>query len=150
MNLYDVAEVSLAYNSKVSASERISIRSSRDAFDVLYNNWNLEAIEHREEFKILLLNRANKVLGLSEISKGGISGTVVDSRMIFQTALKANAIAVILCHNHPSGNLMPSEADLQITKKLKEGGKLLDISVLDHIIITPGSKYSSLADNGYL
>ena len=103
----------------------------------------------QEQFKILLLNRANKVLGIYEVSTGGMSGTVADPKLIFATALKACASSIILSHNHPSGNLKPSNADLQLTQKVKEGGKLLDIEVYDHIILTTEGYYS-FADEGQL
>jgi len=97
----------------------------------------------------MLLNRANKVLGIAQISQGGISGTVTDVRIILQYALKANASGIILCHNHPSGNMEPSESDLKITSKLKEAAIIHDITLLDHLIIT-NEGYHSLADNGYI
>ena len=124
--------------------------NSKDAFDILYSTWNPETIEYREEFKVLMLNRANKVLGLITISTGGISGTVVDVKMIYQAALKSNASAIILGHNHPSGSTKPSEADRSITKKITAAGKVLDIGVLDHLIITPSSIYYSFADEGLI
>ncbi|WP_317168263.1 JAB domain-containing protein [Pontibacter pamirensis] len=102
-----------------------------------------------EQFKVMLLNRANKVLGIYETSTGGVAGTVADPKLIFVAALKACASSIVLCHNHPSGNLKPSAADLQLTKKIKQGGELLDIAVLDHIILTSESYYS-LADEGLL
>jgi len=107
--------------------------------------YNLD-IEH---FHILLLNRANHIIGTRQISKGGISGTVVDPKVVFYKALQAKASGIILCHNHPSGNLRPSESDLQLTKKLREGGRILEISVLDHLIISNNSYYS-FADEGTL
>ena len=90
-------------------------------------NWDLDSIEHIEEFKLILLTRSNKVLGIAEISKDGISGTVTDIRVILQYAIKANASGIIICHNHPSGNAQPSESDLKITKKIKDSGTLMDI-----------------------
>jgi len=98
----------------------------------------------------MLLNRANKVLGISTISNGSLSGTLVDIRIIMQYALKANAHSIIVSHNHPSGNCKPSENDLSITQKIKEAGKILDISLLDHLILTPDDTYSSFADEGLL
>jgi len=92
-------------------------------------------MELQEQFKILLLNRGNKVVGIYELSTGGITGTVADPRLIFTAALKANAVALILAHNHPSSSLNPSNADISLTQKIKEGGKLLDINVIDHLII---------------
>jgi DNA repair protein RadC len=104
---------------------------------------------HHEEFWIILLNRANMVLKKVPISIGGISGTVADPRLIFKTALENMSSAIILVHNHPSGNPKPSDADLVITKKMKDAGRLLDIPVLDHLIFTD-SDYYSFADEGRL
>lgn len=95
-----------------------------------------------EQFKVLLLNTANKVLGISDISTGGVSSTVADPRIVFTTALKANASKIILAHNHPSGNLRPSQSDTDLTIKMKEAGRFLDIMVLDHLIITNEGYYS--------
>ncbi len=95
-----------------------------------------------EEFWVLYLNNSNKVLFKSQLGKGGITGTLVDVRLVFKAALEIGATALILCHNHPSGTLMPSDADKQITKKLKAAGQNLDINVLDHIIITENGFYS--------
>lgn len=95
-----------------------------------------------EEFWVLYLNNSNKVLSKSQLGKGGITGTLVDVRLVFKSALELGATGLILCHNHPSGALTPSDADKQITKKLKEAGKNLDINVLDHIIIAENGYYS--------
>lgn len=100
-----------------------------------------------EEFWVLFLNNSNKVLSKSQLSKGGISGTFVDVRLIFKLALEIGATGLILCHNHPSGNTMPSDADKQITKKIRDAGDHLDVKVLDHLIITE-SKYYSFVDEG--
>ncbi|MFM2206173.1 MAG: repair protein RadC [Bacteroidota bacterium] len=108
----------------------------------------LEDLNH-EEFWVLFLNRANLMIAREQISKGGISGTVADPRIIFQTALQHKSTGIILCHNHPSGNLKPSEADLRLTKNLTAAGKVLEITVLDHIIIST-SGYYSFADDGKL
>jgi DNA repair protein RadC len=106
-------------------------------------------LEIFESFFILLLNRANKTIGYAKISQGGISGTVVDVKLIAKYAIESLASSVILAHNHPSGTLNPSDADRQITTKVKQGLKLLDIEVLDHIILTADSYYS-FSDNGLL
>src|SRR4030043_1784557 len=98
-------------------------------------SWDLDSIEHIEEFKLMLMTRSNKVLGIASISKGGISGTVSDIRIILQYAIKSNASGIIICHNHPSGNLQPSESDIAITRKVKESGSVMDIQLLDHLII---------------
>jgi len=114
------------------------------------DNWNPNTLEHVEEFKILLMNRSNAVLGIMDISKGGISGTVTDVRIILQAAIKANASGIIACHNHPSGNINPSESDTRLIQKIKEAGNLMDIQLLDHLIITTDEGYYSFADNGLL
>ena len=142
-----VSEIELIYKTKVKASERPQIKSSKDAYQIVLSSWDHNKIEFFEQFKILLLNNDSKALGLYEVSSGGITGTVVDLRLIFGAALKANAIGLIMAHNHPSGKLLASEADKAITQKIKAAGKLLDIAVLDHLIITP-ENYYSFADDG--
>jgi DNA repair protein RadC len=149
ISLYQVSEINLSYRPKFKASERPKITSSKDAYDILYNNWDLDKIELLEQFKILLLNRANKVIGIFQVSSGGVAGTVADAKLIFSTALKACASSIILSHNHPSGNLQPSPQDIELTKKIKTGGSYLDIMVLDHVIITP-DRYYSFADEGMI
>lgn len=144
-----IAEVELIYKSKVKASERPKVTTSKDAADLLKNIWNENKIDFVEQFKLLFLNRANKVLGMLDVSTGGVTGTTADPRVIYVAALKANATAIIISHNHPSGNLKPSKADEELTLKIKEAGKFLDISLLDHIIIT-SEGYYSFADEGLL
>ena len=143
-----IAEVKLVYRTKVKASERLQIKCSKDAFDIFMGSWDLDSIEHIEEFKLMLLTRSNKVLGIASISKGGINGTVTDVRIILQYAIKSNASGIIICHNHPSGNLQPSESDQAITRKMKDSGLLMDVQLLDHLIITSEDNYYSFADNG--
>ena len=104
---------------------------------------------NHEEFWIILLNRANKVLSRHLISKGGQAGTVADPKIIFQTAIENHASSIILAHNHPSGNLKPSQADLDLTKKLRSAGTLLDIAIPDHLIFTD-AHYLSFADEGLM
>lgn len=147
--LYQVAEIELVYKSKVKASERPKIITSKDAYNILLQTWDENKMELQEQFKIILLNRGNKVVGIYELSTGGITGTVADPRLIFTAALKANAVALILAHNHPSANLKPSNADTMLTQKIREGGKLLDINVMDHLIIC-NEGYYSFADEGAL
>ena len=146
---FPVQEVELVYKQKFKPSERPKITNSTETYRVLLSTWNLGIIGFIEEFKILLLNRANRVIGCYEVSSGGLCGTIVDPRLVFAAALKSCATGLILAHNHPSGNLIPSEADLQLTSKLKEGGRLLDIMVIDHIILS-GEGYMSFADEGYI
>lgn len=145
-----ISEVKLVYRTKVKASDRFRVKTSKDAFEIFWEAWDQDSIEHVEEFKLMLLTRSNKVLGIASISKGGISGTVTDVRIILQYAIKANACGLIICHNHPSGNLQPSESDLAITRKVKDAALLMDIQLLDHLIIIPEGRYYSMADEGIL
>lgn len=124
--------------------QKESVTSSRDVFDTMLPQ--LIDLPY-EEFWILQLNRANHIIGRSRISTGGVAGTVVDSKMVFKPAIEVLATSIILIHNHPSGNLKPSQADIQLTSKLKEAGKHLDIAVLDHIIIAHSGFYSFADEN---
>lgn len=148
-SIMKVAEIQLIYRSNVKPSQRPKISTSRDAYELLFRNWDLDKIEFVEQFKVMLLNRSNKVLGIFELSSGSVAGTVADPKLVFAAALKANASSIILAHNHPSGCLKPSQADINLTKKIKEGGKLLDVAVLDHVIVTNEGHYS-FADEGQL
>ncbi len=122
------------------------VTGSRDAVDIFQPL--LGDLLH-EEFWVLFLNRANRIISKQQISAGGMSGTVADPRMIFKAALDQKALSIILCHNHPSGNTQPSTADIQLTKNIVEAGKVLEISVLDHVIITQ-TDYYSFADEGVI
>ncbi len=144
-----VAEVELIYKSKIKASERPKVSSSKDIYEIIRGLWDANRIEMQEEFKVLLLNRANRVMGIFEVSSGGMTGTVADPRLILAAAIKSLSVAIVLCHNHPSGNLIPSRADEQLTKKIKEAAAYHDITVLDHIILT-SEAYYSFADEGLL
>lgn len=144
-----VAEVELVYHSKVKAPDRPKILSAAEAYKILPNHWNKETIELLEEFKVMLLGYNGSKLWICEVSKGGISATFVDPRLIYAAALKAAASAIILAHNHPSGELRPSRADEILTSKITEGCKLLELKVNDHLIITP-EHYYSFANEGLL
>jgi DNA repair protein RadC len=146
---FQVAEIQLTYRSNVKPSMRPKISTSKDAFEVLRRSWDIDKLEFVEQFKVLLTNRANKVLGIFEVSTGGITGTVADPKLIFVAALKSGACGLVLSHNHPSGNLQPSQADIELTRRIKEGGKLLDIQLLDHLIIT-SEGYCSFSDEGII
>jgi DNA repair protein RadC len=145
-----ISEVRLVYRTKIKASDRLQVKCSKDAFDIFMESWDLDTIEHIEEFKLMLLTRSNRVLGIASISKGGINGTVTDVRIILQYAIKANASGIIICHNHPSGNLNPSESDLAITRKVKESSNVMDLQLLDHLIIIPEGRYYSMGDESLL
>lgn len=128
-----------------TVDKKLKITSSKPVFDYFNHLSDLST----EEFWVLLLSRSNEVIGSEQISSGGVSGTVVDPKVVFKKALDKFASGIILVHNHPSGNLKPSGADLKITEKIKEAGNLLEINVLDHIIVA-NRNYFSFADEGIL
>lgn len=142
-----ISEIQLYYRNE--SVEYIKIKDSSSAFQILLNCWNQGTIELQEEFKCLFLDRDNKVLGIYSLSKGGTAGTVVDVKLLMVAALKTKANAIILAHNHPSGNLEPSIKDRDLTKKIQMASKFLDVQLLDHIIVTRRS-YFSFADEGTL
>jgi DNA repair protein RadC len=142
-----VSEIKVSYSNKNPV--KVKVTSSKIIYDLIINQWNSDIIEYQEEVKVILLNRSNIVLGIYEMSKGGITGSVVDIRIILGVALKCSASSIIMVHNHPSGKLAPSDADKSITRKLKEACDLLDISLLDHLIISKDGYYS-FTDEGKL
>lgn len=127
---------------EVKAKAPIRIKTSQDVYAIMYPL--LAELPH-EEFWVLYVSNSNEVVYKWQVSKGGLTGTVVDKRLIFKYALYYHATGIILCHNHPSGILQPSDADLQLTKKVKQAGEQLDVKVLDHVIVT-NSGYYSFAD----
>lgn len=131
---------------ETEVKKRDKITTSKDVFDIM--SAGMIDLQH-EEFWILLLNRANAVIKKEQISRGGVSGTVVDTKIIFKLAVEHFASSLIICHNHPSGNLKPSDADIRITKTIKEAGKIMEVPLVDHLIITD-SAYFSFADEGLL
>lgn len=145
-----LAEIEVSYKTKVKAQDRPKISSSKDAKSIFIHLFSKDTIELLESFYLLLLSKANAVLGYRHISSGGLAGTVVDVRHIFAIALKANAAGIIMGHNHPSGNLQPSQADIDLTRKVKEAGKILEVPLLDHIILAPDETYYSFADEGMI
>ena len=144
-----VAEIQLVYHNTVKPSQMPKVTCSKDAYDILIASWDLGKINLVEQCKVLLLNRGNKVLGICEISSGGMAGTVVDIKLVFAAALKAAASGIIIAHNHPSGNLTASREDLAYTTRLKLAGELLDLPLLDHIIIS-SEGFISLVDQGLM
>ena len=125
----------------------MKVTGSKDAADAFRIFW--PAYEHIEFSYLLMLNRQNQILGYHQLSKGGMTGAVVDVRVIFQVALKASCTSIIVAHNHPSGNLDVSDADRKITNQIKQAGVILDIPLLDHLIMTTDS-FLSMADEGLL
>ena len=144
-------EIEIKYRS--GSIKKVKIKTSKDAFDVLLYMYNSDTLEYIESSIAIFLNKANNTIGWFRVSQGGISGTVVDIKVILGTALKSGASGIILSHNHPSGNLQPSAADINLTKKLNEACNLLDIDLLDHIIVAPEEKlvkYYSFKDDGII
>ena len=147
-SLFEIAEVSISYKAGIHTANRNKIGSSHCVYEIA-KEVAKEHMEHHECMYIMMLNNSNKVLGVAKLSQGGITGTLVDIRIMFQNLIKANATAFIMVHNHPSGTLRPSEADKHITKKAKSAAEMMDIKLLDHLIITSES-YFSFADEGIL
>jgi len=144
----ELAEIRVIYKSKMKRN--IKVTNSIDAFYILFPLFDKNTIELKEEFILLLLNRANNFLGWFRLSSGGTNGTVVDVKLIYMLALQVNTSGIIICHNHPSGNIQPSEADIKLTNQIKEAGKIIGINVLDHLIISSNGTYFDFADEGLL
>lgn len=142
-------KISVTFDKKVKKSELVKISNSRDIADLLREVFNKDTFDWTEEFIILCLNQNNRVVGFHKVSSGGITGTVADPRVILTIALNCCATSLILSHNHPSGNLLPSRADEELTKKIKNAASFLDIRVLDHVIVSDEGYYS-FADEGIL
>lgn len=148
--IYQVSELKAVYKPKIKASDRYSINSALDAYNVLKSQiYNEDTIEYKECVYLLLLNTRHKLLGFSKISEGGIDNCMVDIRIILQSALLANASSIILSHNHPSGSVAPSGYDDTLTGRLKSACDTLNIKLTDHIIVSDSGYYSYL-DEGRL
>lgn len=146
-----VAEIIVSYINKQRAKDRPQITSSTDAYKVIMTGYNHDTIALQEQFVVAYLNRSNRVIGLYRLATGGVTGVVCDPRLILAVAIKAGACGIILSHNHPSGSMKPSRADEDMTFKIREGAKLFDMKVLDHLILAPDSEsYFSFADEGVL
>jgi DNA repair protein RadC len=144
-----VSEIKISYQPKMKISDRPVVKNSTESYPLFLASWDMEVIHLLEHFKIMILDRANRVKGIFLLATGGMSGVVVDPRIVFRLALETFASSIILAHNHPSENLRPSQADIEVTRQLREAGKLLQIAVLDHLIITY-DKYYSFADEGII
>lgn len=145
---YIVSEIQLKYKPQPLTE---TIHGAKDIHKLLINRvYDEETIGYKETFKVLLLNNANKIIGYTTISEGGLTSTIVDVRVIMQTALVSNATSIILTHNHPSGNPRPSIHDDNLTKKIKSACELMDIRLLDHIIVTPYDCFYSYCNEGRL
>lgn len=143
-----IREVQVSY--QPLKGKLFQIKNADSAFEYLSTAYDESTIGLYEEFMVLLLNRANRVLGCLKLSKGGLTGTVVDLRILYGTALKAMASSIIIAHNHPSNNLVPSQEDRDLTRKIKDAEKLLDIHLLDHLILGTDDNYISFANEGWL
>ena len=144
-----VAEIELIYTPIIQSQDKFQVICSKDAFHCFYNNWNKNTIQYFEEFKVMYLNQGNRVLGISKIGQGGITQTLADVRIILAIALKCASVSLLLCHNHPSGRLKPSEADIFLTKKLVKAATYMDIRIEDHLIIS-NDGYYSMSDAGLM
>jgi DNA repair protein RadC len=145
-----VHELEIMYKPGNYKLEEEKITSSSSAVKLLMQVFNPNTIQCQEEFNVLYLDQANKVKGVYKMSRGGITSTTADTRLVLSVALKCLATGIILSHNHPSGNLLPSENDKILTRKLKAACALLDITLLDHIIVTSHGGYYSFADEGVM
>lgn len=146
--MQNVSELKISYTPKVKPSDREKIGNSQDSYKILtplFADW----LEYKEVVWVLYLNQAHKVVGAMKLSEGGIAGTVVDQRILFEGALLCHASKIILSHNHPSGQLQPSQADKEITNKIKEACTIMDFVLLDHLIMS-NEGYFSFADEGIL
>ena len=144
----NVAEINISY--KPCNAHKPLVKSSLEAYAQLQQFFPEHTIALYETFVVAYFNRANRLIGVYELSKGGLTGTVADPRLVLSVALKCAATGIILAHNHPSGNLQPSEADKEITNRIKKACEFLEIKLLDHLIIAPDGKYLSFADEGLL
>jgi DNA repair protein RadC len=144
-----VSEISVSYSTRINTEDRITVCNSQTAHRVFYHVWDLDKMELQESFKVMLLNRRNQVLGVVTIADGGIAHAQVDIRLLLGVALKAAAVNIILAHNHPSGAAYPSNPDKALSQKIFEAASLMDITVLDHIILTHDG-YFSFTDDGLL
>lgn len=144
-----VAEVTLCFRPEIRPSKRPLVKCAKDVYEVLSKFWDTDQLELRETFFMLLLNNHGRVMGIVELSHGGFTGVVVDTKMVFGVALKACACSIVVAHNHPSGNLKPSSQDIKVTQRLKAAGELLELPLQDHLIVS-AEGYLSLAENGYM
>lgn len=142
-------KVKVTFDKKVKKSELPSLTSSDKVVELLREIFDADTFDWKEEVVLLCMNRRNAVVGYYKVSSGGVSGTVLDPKVIFTTALNCTASGIVIAHNHPSGNLTPSVEDDRMTEKIKEAGKLLDIRLIDSIILTDEGYYSYV-DNGKL
>lgn len=145
--LYKVSEVKLSYRRKINT--KFKINDAVDAYRVSLHAFDKGTIQHRESVKVLLIDNTNNVLGIFNVAEGGINSSIIDIRLVMQAALLANAVSIILVHNHPTGILKPSQPDISIARKIKKAGEILNVQLLDSIIISE-SGYLSFAEEDLL
>lgn len=144
--LYKISEIELVYKPTFKSIERPRVNSAEDVYNLLMQYWSQDRIELVEEFKIILMNNNNAVLGIVNIAIGGMSNVGVDPKVIFAAALKGRASRIVLAHNHPSSELVPSNDDIRMTDQLKRGAYILGLEIVDHLIISPNGFYSFTND----
>ena len=142
------AEITISYKPRKGVPATLRIANSKDAFNAIYPHFDPDTIHIQEQFLVAYLCQNILVKGVYSGFRGGITSTVADIRLIMAVALKTGSCSMILCHNHPSGNLQASSADVELTKKIMSACKFLDIVLLDHLIVTPDGRFRSLADEG--
>jgi DNA repair protein RadC len=147
---YIVSEIKVAYHPARKMADCPTITISSDALIYMLDAFDRDTMALQEQFVVMYLNRSNRILGMYKASIGGITGTVADPRIILGIALKIAAVSLIMAHNHPSGSLQPSKADEELTSKVKEAGRFMDIKLLDHLIVEAKGGYYSFADEGIL
>lgn len=147
--LFTVSEIELLYRNNMPPAERPVIKTSQAAYELLLKLWDMNKIELVEQVNILLFDPGKHCLGVYCLATGGVTSCIVDSKIVFAAAIKAKASGIIVAHNHPSGSLSPSQADIDLTNKLIKGGDFLDIHMLDHLIVTRNAYYS-FADEGFV
>ena len=137
-----VAEIEISYMPKIKPSQRPKIKNADDAYRLLIQTWDESKIELVEQFRVILLNRNNSVLGICTLTSGTSTHTLADPKQVFGLALKANAVCIMISHNHPGGSLKPSKNDEEMTRKMIVAGQILDLKVIDHIIVSVEGYYS--------
>lgn len=148
-NFSKITEVELTYRSPTKASERVRVVSSKIAHRIFLETWDMNKIELQEQFRVMFIDGNNSCMGVATVATGGVTTCFVDLKLVFAMALKVNASGIILAHNHPSGSLRPSRADQTLTGQFIAAGKILDMAVIDHLIVTREG-YKSLSDDGLM
>ncbi|HEA21117.1 MAG TPA: DNA repair protein [Pricia antarctica] len=146
----EVNEIKISYCEKLGTIDSEPLTAPYKVAELLYQNWDKDTIGLHETFKVLLFNQANKVKGVYQASTGGLTGTLVDLRLLFAVVLKSLSTSIVIAHNHPSGTSRASDADIKLTRRVKKAAELFDITVLDHVIILPNGGYFSFSENGLM